>query len=190
MLGSRTMLCALFLAFSLTGAAAEDVAITTPNDELTLAAAIAVAGTGEPDGATVKVKAGRFTTTVKVVGGRWSVPKLPLEIGLNTIEASIGEASAVAIAVRGNGITNRPAQLVRFIWSAAAESEVKEIARKTLTASLSESELGNFVANVKLRTVAVFEKAYAGIADVRVVEMPGTTVHTVRVLDFSPDGSP
>jgi hypothetical protein len=188
MLGCRGTLCALFLASSLVGAAAEEVAITSPKDELTLATSIVVEGTGDPDGATVKVKSGRFTAVAKVVAGRWSVPRVPLEIGLNTIEATIGEASAAAIAVRGNRIERRPTQFVRFIWSSEAESELKEIARKTLTTPLTEAQLGDFVANVKRRTVEVLERAYAGIADVKVVEKSVPNTHTISVLDLSPDG--
>jgi hypothetical protein len=137
----------------------------------------------------VKVTSGRFTATAKVVAGRWLVPKLPLKIGVNTIEASIGETAVAALAVRGEGVKARPPQAVRFLWNSGAEAELKEIARKTLTEQLTDAQLDDFAAKVKVRVVEVFKNAYAGAADIRVVAAPVKNMHTISMLVLSPDGS-
>lgn len=178
------LLCILAIFPTITFAA--DVKITKPEgDRLTMEPAIAVEGTGSPEGGIVNINIngpGGTAVSTRILGGRWSSSNLSLLPGLNIIDAAIGDKRIAIIVVRGSdGIERRPHQKVRFVWNAGVDDQLRKLATGSLSAVLSEQQLVYFTSAVEARVVEVFSAFYKSL-DVEVVAVAGPDVHTMSML--------
>lgn len=168
-----------------TPAFAEEVKIELPQkDRIVVTSSIAVSGTGSPNGSTVSIQANGSTLSTTVTNGRWAVSGIALVTGPNVVTARLGGKTAGVLVTRATGISARPSQQVMFSWVAGVDDRLKQIARETLRARLSNAQLDQFVAGVKARTQQIFLDRYNG-SDIHLVNSPGAGVHTIQFVKLA-----
>jgi hypothetical protein len=112
------------------------------------------------------------------------VASLQLNVGANVIEVGTADKTASVLVVRGSdNVARRPQQKVRFLWNEGVDEEIKKIAKLSLSAQLTDSELANFADAVKSRTVELFLGRYKGVADIAIVGAGDDDVHTISMMD-------